>query len=74
MPFLDFRTLSLWTNLVIFAGAAVLVWSAGTRGMLVTCAYLLGLLERRNRTVLRMGVDSFGVLVAYGVGLYFLRS
>lgn len=46
-------------------------------GMVVTCIYLLGLLERRNRTILHMGFDSFGVLVTYAVGvvgLYFLRS
>ena len=28
----------------------------------VICIYLLGLLERRDRTVLRMGYDSIGVL------------
>jgi cation:H+ antiporter len=49
---------------------------AATIGMVVTGIYLLGLLERRNRTVLRMGYDSFGVLVTYSaglVGLFFLR-
>jgi cation:H+ antiporter len=49
---------------------------AGTLGMVVTCVYLVGLLERRDRTFLRMGYDSVAVLVAYSaglVGLYFLR-
>jgi cation:H+ antiporter len=49
---------------------------AGTLGMVVTCIYLLGLLERRNRTIWRMGIDSAAVLVTYVVGvvgLYFLR-
>jgi cation:H+ antiporter len=49
---------------------------AATLGMVVTCIYLVGLLERRDRTFLRMGYDSAAVLVAYGVGvvgLYFLR-
>jgi len=49
---------------------------AATIGMVVTGIYLLGLLERRDRTVLRMGYDSLGVLVTYSggmVGLYFLR-
>ncbi|HVL67631.1 MAG TPA: hypothetical protein VM364_10245 [Vicinamibacterales bacterium] len=49
---------------------------AGAVGMIVTCLYLLGLLERRDRTFLRMGYDSVAVLVTYGiglVGLYFLR-
>jgi cation:H+ antiporter len=34
-----------------------------------TAIYLVRLLERRNRTVLRMGYDSVAVLVAYGAGL-----
>jgi cation:H+ antiporter len=49
---------------------------AATIGMVVTCIYLVGLLERRNRTWLRMGYDSIAVLVAYSaglVGLYFMR-
>lgn len=49
---------------------------AGTVALVVTCMFLLGLLERRNRTVLGMGVDSFAVLVTYVcglVGLYTLR-
>jgi len=42
----------------------------------VTGIFLVGLLERRNRTVLRMGLDSLAVLVVYGtslVALYTLR-
>lgn len=49
---------------------------AATLGMIVTCIFLLGLLERRNRTILGMGVDSLLVLIAYLVGLgglYYLR-
>jgi cation:H+ antiporter len=49
---------------------------AATIGMVVTCVYLLALLERRDRTVLGMGVGSLAVLVVYCagiVGLYFLR-
>jgi cation:H+ antiporter len=49
---------------------------AAALGMVVTSIYLLGMLERRNRTVLRMGYDSAGVLATYAagiVGLYFLR-
>lgn len=49
---------------------------AAAVGMVSTCLLLLGLLERRNQTVLRMGVDSLAVLVTYGVGLvglYYLR-
>jgi cation:H+ antiporter len=49
---------------------------AGTLGMVVTSIYLLGLLERRDKTVFGMGVDSLAVMIAYPlglVGLYFLR-
>jgi len=49
---------------------------AAAIGLVVTCIYLLGLLERRDRTILRMGYDSVAVLVTYGAGiagLYFLR-
>jgi cation:H+ antiporter len=44
--------------------------------MVVTAIFLLGLLERRNRTVLGMGVDSALVLIVYLAGLgglYYLR-
>lgn len=49
---------------------------AAAVGMIVTAIMLLGLLERRNRTVGRIGLDSLAVLVTYGiglVGLYHLR-
>ena len=49
---------------------------AGAMGVVVTSIYLLGLLERRDRTVLGMGIDSLGVLSVYVIGvvvLYFLR-
>ena len=44
----------------------------GALGIVVTCLYLWGLLERRNRTVLRMGVDSALVLLVYAGGLVVL--
>ncbi len=50
---------------------------AGTLSLIVTCIFLLGLLERRNRTVLGMGVDSLAVLITYIVGLgglYYVRN
>lgn len=49
---------------------------AAALGMIVTAIYLVGLLQRRERTVLRMGMDSLAVLVVYvgGLGvLYYLR-
>jgi cation:H+ antiporter len=45
-------------------------------GMVVTSVHLLGLLERRNRTVLGMGIDSVAIVVLYAVsiaGLYTLQ-
>jgi cation:H+ antiporter len=42
---------------------------AAALGMVVTGIFLIGLLERRNRTIFRMGVDSFAVVVAYLTGL-----
>lgn len=38
-------------------------------GIVVTSLIVIGLLERRDRTVLRMGVDSLAVLAAYVAGL-----
>lgn len=49
---------------------------AAALGLIVSCIFLLGLLERRDRTVLGMGVDSLLVLIIYIVGLgglYYLR-
>lgn len=49
---------------------------AAALGMIVTCIFVVGLLERRNRTIAGMGVDSMLVLIVYvtGVaGLYYLR-
>jgi cation:H+ antiporter len=34
--------------------------------------YLVGLIERRDRTVARMGIDSFAVLLVYLGGLWLL--
>lgn len=42
---------------------------AAALGMILTCVLLLGLLERRNRTVLGLGVDMAFVLVVYLGGL-----
>jgi cation:H+ antiporter len=42
---------------------------AGGLGIMVTCVYLWGLLERNDRSIFRMGIDSMAVLVLYGVGI-----
>jgi cation:H+ antiporter len=41
----------------------------GALGIAVTCLYLWGLLERRDKTILGMGVDSAAVLVLYVGGM-----
>lgn len=38
-------------------------------GALLTGIYLIGLLERADRTALRMGYDSWAVLITYGGGI-----
>lgn len=38
-------------------------------GIIVTSLYLWGILERRDKTILGMGYDSFAVLLVYFVGL-----
>lgn len=45
---------------------------AAMLGSVLACVYLVGLIERRDRTVARMGVDSFAVLILYGCGLVML--
>ena len=65
------------------AGGAPVLNSAGrfstfaaVIGITVTMMFVAGVAERRDRTILRMGIDSAGVLVTYLGGLvilYFLR-
>ena len=49
---------------VLLAGAAILM----------TCAFLWGLLERKDRTVFRLGIDSWMVLVLYVCALALLYT
>ena len=42
---------------------------AALLGIILTCVYIIGLLERENRTVLRMGYDSIAAFVIYSIGL-----
>ncbi|HZM32986.1 MAG TPA: hypothetical protein VFC18_00710 [Burkholderiales bacterium] len=42
---------------------------AAALGVIVSALFLIGLIERRDRTVLRMGYDSFAVLGAYLAGV-----
>lgn len=47
---------------------------AALLGVLLTTLYVVGMIERRDRAVLRMGYDSLAVLVCYGVGLVLLYN
>lgn len=59
----------------IYAGEPVLAQSGkfevigATLTILLTGAYVVGLLERNDRTVLRMGYDSIAALLMFAVGL-----
>ena len=48
-----------------------LLFTAGL-AIVLTCVYLVGLLERRNRAIARMGWDSAAVLVLYTGGVWVL--
>ena len=41
----------------------------GSLGLVMTCVYLWGLLERRDRTVGRFGIDSLVAMIVYFAGL-----
>lgn len=48
--------------------------TAAALGAGLTTLLLIGLAERRDRTVLSMGVDSIAILLVYGGGLYLLYT
>lgn len=41
-------------------------------GIIITVLYLWGILERKDRTILGMGWDSFGVVIVYVIGVIIL--
>lgn len=47
---------------------------AATLGIVLTAIYMGGILERQNRSVLRLGYDSLLVLVLYGAGVVLLYA
>jgi cation:H+ antiporter len=47
---------------------------AGLLGIVLTAVFIVGLLERRDRTILRMGYDSLAAIVFYAIGLAMLYS
>jgi cation:H+ antiporter len=56
----------------ILAEAPTVTVFTAALGIVLTCLYLGGLLERGDRAVLRLGWDSVSVLVVYGAGLWIL--
>lgn len=46
--------------------------AAALLGALLATIYLIGLVERRDRTIGRMGIDSFATLIVYFAGLFML--
>lgn len=66
----------VWTEGPILAAVDASAMFALAIGIAATALYVIGLVERRNRTFLRMGYDSVAVLVVYLAGLgglYLLR-
>jgi cation:H+ antiporter len=47
---------------------------AALLGIVLTAVYIIGLLERRDRTILRMGYDSLAAIAFYATGLVVLYS
>lgn len=43
-------------------------------GIVLTAIYIVGLLDRRNRTILRMGYDSLTAIIVFGIGLVLLQA
>ncbi|MDP3748819.1 MAG: hypothetical protein Q8Q88_17410 [Phenylobacterium sp.] len=53
----------------VLAGLGAFSVTAACLGALMCGLLLIGLVERRDRTILRMGYDSVGMLLTYGIGL-----
>lgn len=62
----------LYAGAPVLSGAGPFEAVASMLAVVLTALVLLGLLERKNRTVLRMGYDSLAVLVAFASGLALL--
>jgi cation:H+ antiporter len=58
----------------IFMRVGMFSAAAAALGVLLCGLLLMGLTERRDRTVLRMGVDSAAVLISYIAGMVILYS
>jgi cation:H+ antiporter len=75
-----FNVLILFVVDALHRGGPVLVEAgpfaatAALLALLLTAIYLVGMLERRDRAVLRMGYDTIAVLVVYTAGLFALYA
>lgn len=58
----------------VLAEAGRFAATAALLALILTAIYLVGMLERRDRTVLRMGYDSFAVVLTYFAGLGLLYA
>lgn len=58
----------------VLAEAGAFSVTAALLGLVLTSIFLVGMLERRDRTVLRMGYDSFAVVLVYLAGLALLYA
>jgi len=56
----------------VLARAGVFEVVAAQLAVLLTGAFVIGLLERRDRTILRMGYDAFAAIVLFAAGLVIL--
>ena len=56
----------------VMAEAGPFASTAALLALLMTAIYLIGMLERRDRTLLRMGYDSIAVVFTYAAGLVLL--
>lgn len=56
----------------VLAAATSFEIVAALLGLMLTGLYVLGLIERRDRTFVRMGYDSIAAIVLYGLGLFWL--
>ncbi len=58
----------------ILASAGQFEALAAALGIVLTSVYVIGLINRRNRTIARIGYDSLIVIVIYAGGLLLLNS
>ena len=63
---------AVYTGEPVLNGVGKFSLVASLLGAVLTTIYLIGLVERRNRTIGRMGIDSLATLIVYFAGLFVL--